>query len=79
MSTCGSGTQIQPGKAEMRNGIGDGEAGRDSCACGCHVNPGTESEEDSIFFLCIAGVAAWMGAWVFMSSQKMGGYSVGIK
>ena len=44
-------TQIQPGKAEMWNGSGDGEAGRYSCACGCSVHSAAESAKDSEHFL----------------------------
>ena len=43
--------QIQPGKAEMWNGSGDGEAGRYSCACGCPVHSAAESAKDSACFL----------------------------
>ena len=44
--------QIQPGKVEMWNRSGDGEAGRYSCACGCSVHSAAESAKDSVrFFL----------------------------
>ena len=50
--------QIQPGKAEMWNGPGDGEAGGYSCACGCPVHSAAESAKDSVRFFTISGLAA---------------------
>ena len=43
--------QIQPGKAEMWNGSGDGEVGRYGCACDCSVHSVAESKKDSVRFL----------------------------
>ena len=56
--------QIQPGKAEMWNGSGDGEAGRNSCACGCSVHSAAESAKDSVRFFTISGLAARLFATV---------------
>ena len=41
------------------NGTNYSEAGRYSYTCSCHVHSGTESDEDSVFFLRIAGLGAW--------------------
>lgn len=56
--------QIQPGKAEMWNGSGDGEAGRYSCACGCSVHSAAESAKDSVCFFTISGLATRLFATV---------------
>ena len=52
------GTQIQPGKAKMRTGHGDCEAGRYSFACGCPVHSATESEKDSVCHFAVLGMVA---------------------
>ena len=67
--------QIQPGKAEMWNGSGDGEAGRYSCACGCSVHSAAESAKDSVCFFTISGLAARL----FATVRKTEGCSVDIK
>ena len=67
-------TQIQPGKAEMWNGSGDGEAGRYSCACGCSVHSAAESAKDSVRFFTISGLAARL----FATVRKTVGCSVDI-
>ena len=66
--------QIQPGKAEMWNGSGDGEAGRYSCACGCSVHSAAESAKDSVCFFTISGLAARL----FATVRKTEGCSVDI-
>ena len=66
--------QIQPGKAEMWNGSGDGEAGRYSCACGCSVHSAAESAKDSVRFFTISGLAARL----FATARKTEGCSVDI-
>ena len=66
--------QIQPGKAEMWNGSGDGEAGRYSCACGCSVHSAAESAKDSVRFFTISGLAARL----FATVRKTVGCSVDI-
>ena len=69
-----SSAQIQPGKAEMWNGSGDGEAGRNSCACGCSVHSAAESAKDSVCFFTISGLAARL----FATARKTEGCSVDI-
>ena len=66
--------QIQPGKAEMWNGSGDGEAGRYSCACGCSAHSAAESAKDSVWFFTISGLAARL----FATVRKTEGCSVDI-
>ena len=66
--------QIQPGKAEMWNGSGDGEAGRYSCACGCSVHSAAESAKDSVRLFTISGLATRF----FATVRKTGGCSVNI-
>ena len=66
--------QIQPGKAEMWNGSGDGEAGRYSCACGCSVHSAAESAKDSVRLFTISGLAARL----FATVRKTVGCSVDI-
>ena len=66
--------QIQPGKAEMWNGSGDGEAGRNSCACGCSVHSAAESAKDSARFFTISGLTARL----FATVRKTEGCSVDI-
>ena len=67
--------QIQPGKVEMWNRSGDGEAGRYSCACGCSVHSAAESAKDSVCFFTISGLAARL----FATVRKTEGCSVDIK
>ena len=67
-------TQIQPGKAEMWNGSGDGEAGRYSCACGCSVHSAAESAKDSVRLFTISGLATRL----FATVRKTEGCSVDI-
>lgn len=74
MRTGRSRTQIQPGKAEMWNGTGDGEAGRYSCACGRPVHSAAESAKDSVRFVAISGLDARFPA----TMGKVAGYSVDI-
>ena len=67
-------TQIQPGKGEMWNGSGDGEAGRYSCARDCAVHSATESAKDSVRFFTISGLATRL----FATARKTEGCSVDI-
>ena len=66
--------QIQPGKAEMWNGSGDGEAGRYSCACGCSVHSAAESAYDSVRLFAVSRLVSWLSA----AMQNVDGYSVDI-
>ena len=58
----------------MWNGSGDGEAGRNSCACGCSVHSAAESAKDSVRLFTISGLATRL----FATVRKTEGCSVDI-